>query len=191
MPAALNNPESPAFYSLVSGIEIDETSSVEDIFVEAKNELINQVGGEGISEGKQPIKPPRQTDIVNDKQKNIEDKQSKQTNDKPNNELPILGLTNESKVASNEQTKQHSPPPGYSTFYPPISTGGQLPASCLISGTQGGIEGGYTPKATYYIDGNVGGPAIIISQGVLMKKQNNFFLNIRVKIGNSSISFFT
>nr|CAD2195671.1 unnamed protein product [Meloidogyne enterolobii]CAD2204647.1 unnamed protein product [Meloidogyne enterolobii] len=179
LPAALTNPQSPAFYSLVSGIEIEESSG-DDTFVEARSELmVKEENKEMVAETKQqyqqqqPPKPPRQADIVNSAtlETNIEEKQEKvvQQSNKPN-ELPMLPIApnagNEvppSPLPSDQQPKQHSPPPNYTSVYPPLSQPtGQLPPSCF-AGTQGGSV--YTPKATYYIDGNVGGPAIIISQG--------------------------
>nr|CAD2173380.1 unnamed protein product [Meloidogyne enterolobii] len=181
LPAALINPQSPAFYSLVSGIEIEESSG-DDTFVEARSELmVKEENKEMVAETQQqyqqqqqPPKPPRQADIVNSAtplETNIEEKQEKvvQQSNKPN-ELPMLPIApnagNEvppSPLPSEQQPKQHSPPPNYTSVYPPLSQPtGQLPTSCF-AGTQGG--GVYTPKAAYYIDGNVGGPAIIISQG--------------------------
>ncbi|CAK5076338.1 unnamed protein product [Meloidogyne enterolobii] len=179
LPAALINPQSPAFYSLVSGIEIEESSG-DDTFVEARSELMVKEENKEIGETQQqyqhqqPPKPPRQVDIVNSAtplETNIEEKQEKsvQQSNKPN-ELPMLPIAPNagtgvppSPLPSEQQPKQHSPPPNYTSVYPPLSQPtGQLPTSCF-AGTQGG--GVYTPKATYYIDGNVGGPAIIISQG--------------------------
>lgn len=169
LPAALINPQSPTFYSLVSGIEIEESSG-DDTFVEARNELIvkEEENNEMVDvQQQQPPKPPRQSDI----ETNVEEKQNKvvqQPNNK-SNELPMLptvptGITvPPSPLPTEHQTKQHSPPPNYTAVYPPSHPPGQLPASYFAERTQGG--GVYTPKATYYIDGNVGGPAIIISQG--------------------------
>jgi hypothetical protein len=62
MPKALNNPESPAFYSLVSGIEMDEESSGDDAFVEARNEII-QTEENTETQQQQLPKPPRNADI--------------------------------------------------------------------------------------------------------------------------------
>uniref|UniRef100_A0A915MLY5 Uncharacterized protein n=1 Tax=Meloidogyne javanica TaxID=6303 RepID=A0A915MLY5_MELJA len=81
LPAALTNPQSPAFYSLVSGIEIEESSG-DDTFVEARSELIVK------EENKE------MADIVNSAtplETNIEEKQEKvvQQSNKPN-ELPML-----------------------------------------------------------------------------------------------------
>nr|CAD2202961.1 unnamed protein product [Meloidogyne enterolobii] len=134
LPAALTNPQSPAFYSLVSGIEIEESSG-DDTFVEARSELIVKEENKEMAaetqqqyQQQQPPKPPRQADIVNSAtplETNIEEKQEKivQQSNKPN-ELPMLPIAPNagievppSPLPSEQQPKQHSPPPNYTSVY--------------------------------------------------------------------------
>jgi hypothetical protein len=117
---------------------------------------------------------------------NIEEKPDlQQNNTNKQNELPMLDFIPSGQTGSHpnflsfkfihtyilvpsnpseQQHKRHSPPPNYTAVYPPpLNPGGQLPSSGFEM-TQGGD---YTKKAsaTYYIDGNIEGQAIIISQG--------------------------